>query len=102
MDMVGKINHHIARETKVLRKYDETLNQDMEKVKNSIYHFDLYRRKRREKSLSLHKSLQNINLNRLFLKAKRLKTKEKSIKLKKVKSDEHLKMKPKYKNKFET
>jgi hypothetical protein len=60
MDIVKEINDNIKNETKILRNYDEQLNQDMERVKNSIYHFDTNRKKRRELKKSLDQSIQDI------------------------------------------
>lgn len=75
MDTVKKINNYIEKQTNQFRKTDEELNQDMERVKNSIYHFDTDKKRRRARNKNLDSSLKNIRLNSLFQKAKKLKKK---------------------------
>lgn len=100
MDTVKKINNYIEKQTNQFRKTDEELNQDMERVKNSIYHFDTDKKRRRARNKNLDSSLKNIRLNSLFQKAKKLKKKrsksKNSFQLQNAKSMSLTNMNPKY------
>ena len=74
MQKIKKINMVMASQTNQFRKVDSELNQDMELLKNSFYHFDLERLERKEiKIENLEENIQKKQLSKILERMERIK-----------------------------